>query len=108
MPGSLLVVPFDAAVGMSLYRADAFETQRTVWVAIVRILFRMAHQHAQTRTRTKTPFVAAKKGMLTLKCRCYCTNMMAVTELGGRGDSYTAAAATECTAKTKKLNRTWV
>ena len=42
-------------------RTGAFEHRRKVWVDIVQIMFRMAYKHAETRTRTKPPFVVATR-----------------------------------------------
>ena len=86
------------AVAMPVHCTAAFEINRECGLKSSRYV-QDAHKHAQTRTRKWNTVRACHRGD-TSKCGC-CRTMAATTctELGGRGDTYTAAA--DSTAKTK-------
>ena len=79
------------AVGMSALHG-CFLNSGEGWVGIVRIVSRMKRKYAQTRTHTENIDRGCHKEN-TLKCGGCCT-MAATTYavLGGRGDTYRAAA----------------
>ena len=93
---SLLFVPFHCCrdvctLNTAVYCTGACENSEDVRVESVRIVFRMVHEtRAYTHGRTKTSFVAVAP------------RVPQRTELGGRGDTYTAAS-TDSIAKAKKI-----
>ena len=85
----------------------AFEIQNKRGLQSIVQVVRMAHKLAQTRTHTRINTVRAGPEGNTAVPSCAAAVapwLPQRTELGGRGDIYTAASYTRSTAKTKTLN----
>ena len=91
------------AVGMSVYYT-VFRGSEGAWVVIVQIVFRMTHKHGHTHTHKNTVRGCHKGNTLTFEMRLPlhhgCRNVHA--ELGGRGDTYTAASSNRQHSKNKE------